>query len=114
MGTSTTGTTPRTLAPLRPHYISAVDSGNLAGHLLTLKPGLLELITAPVFHPRQLQGLLDTWNILHGTLADADADTLQPAEQALTAALDQPPRRASEIIALLQRSTILPRAWPAS
>ena len=29
-----------TLQPLGPLYISAVDSGNLAGHLLTLRPGL--------------------------------------------------------------------------
>ena len=33
----------RSLAPLEPRYISSVDSGNLAGHLLTLRPGLLAL-----------------------------------------------------------------------
>ncbi|MEZ0373957.1 MAG: glycosyltransferase family 2 protein, partial [Candidatus Sericytochromatia bacterium] len=32
----------RTLAPLRPLYVSSVDSGNLAGHLLTLAAGLRE------------------------------------------------------------------------
>ena len=31
---STTGTTPRTAAPLEPRYVSSVDSGNLAGALL--------------------------------------------------------------------------------
>ncbi len=31
-----------TLAPLRPIYVSTVDSGNLAGHLLTLRAGLLD------------------------------------------------------------------------
>ena len=31
------------LQPLLPVYISTVDSGNLAGHLLTLRPGLLAL-----------------------------------------------------------------------
>jgi hypothetical protein len=30
----------RTLQPLLPLYVSAVDSGNLAGHLMTLRPGL--------------------------------------------------------------------------
>jgi cyclic beta-1,2-glucan synthetase len=30
----------RTLEPLNPRYISSVDSGNLAGHLLTLSAGL--------------------------------------------------------------------------
>ena len=29
----------QSLKPLSPHYISTVDSGNLAGHLLTLRPG---------------------------------------------------------------------------
>ena len=33
----------QSLKPLPPTYISAVDSGNLAGHLLTLRPGLLAL-----------------------------------------------------------------------
>ncbi|MEG2979327.1 MAG: cyclic beta 1-2 glucan synthetase, partial [Stenotrophomonas sp.] len=33
-----------TLAPLPPRYVSTVDSGNLAGHLLTLRQGLLALV----------------------------------------------------------------------
>ncbi|HWA39624.1 MAG TPA: glucoamylase family protein [Burkholderiales bacterium] len=33
----------RTLAPLPPLYVSSVDSGNLAMHLLTLRQGLLEI-----------------------------------------------------------------------
>ena len=32
----------RTLRPLLPLYVSSVDSGNLAGHLLTLSAGLRE------------------------------------------------------------------------
>ena len=33
----------QSLQPLPPLYVSSVDSGNLAGHLLTLRPGLLAL-----------------------------------------------------------------------
>jgi hypothetical protein len=33
----------QSLEPLLPTYVSTVDSGNLAGHLLTLRPGLLAL-----------------------------------------------------------------------
>ncbi|MEO8159206.1 MAG: glycosyltransferase family 2 protein, partial [Betaproteobacteria bacterium] len=33
----------QSLLPLAPLYVSSVDSGNLAGHLLTLRPGLLAL-----------------------------------------------------------------------
>ena len=36
----------RTLNPLQPRYVSTVDSGNLAGHLLTLRQGLRELADA--------------------------------------------------------------------
>ena len=35
-GTSTTGTTRSDLRPLEPRYVSSVDSGNLAGHLIAL------------------------------------------------------------------------------
>ena len=53
-----------TLQPLSPHYISSVDSGNLAGHLLTLRPGLLAMADDALFDPRQLDGLDDTLGIL--------------------------------------------------
>jgi cellobiose phosphorylase len=54
----------RTLTPLTPHYVSAVDSGNLAGHLLTLRAGLLTAADDPVFDPRQFEGLADTLSLL--------------------------------------------------
>ena len=39
----------RTLQPLAPQYISTVDSGNLAGYLLTLRTGLLEMKGRRIF-----------------------------------------------------------------
>jgi len=50
----------RTLQPLMPLYVSSVDSGNLAGHLLTLGSGLRQLSDEPVFSPAVFSGLLDT------------------------------------------------------
>jgi len=50
----------RTLKPLRPHYVSSVDSGNLAGALLTLRAGLGELKNQPIVTSRVLTGLQDT------------------------------------------------------
>ncbi len=47
----------QTLRPLLPAYISTVDSGNLAGHLLTLAAGLEELIFGSIFCPVVLTGL---------------------------------------------------------
>jgi cyclic beta-1,2-glucan synthetase len=92
-----------TLQPLPPLYISAVDSGNLAGHLLTLRPGLLALLDQPVFQPRVLQGLLDTLDLLHDALAGSGADALQAPQRELQHALTTPPRTTGAAIALLQR-----------
>jgi cyclic beta-1,2-glucan synthetase len=49
---------------LRPRYISSVDSGNLIGHIRTLRSGLLELLSAPVFSANAWDGLRDTLKIL--------------------------------------------------
>ena len=38
----------RSLKPLQPMYVSTVDSGNLAGFLLVLRSGLLELQGTPL------------------------------------------------------------------
>ena len=46
----------RSLSPLYPRYVSTVDSGNLAGHLLTLRQGLLALPGQPVVSSRIWQG----------------------------------------------------------
>ncbi len=53
-----------TLKPLHPKYISTVDSGNFAGHLLTLKQGLYELSSAPIASSKLFAGLADTLGIL--------------------------------------------------
>jgi cellobiose phosphorylase len=92
-----------TLQPLAPLYISAVDSGNLAGHLLTLRPGLLALLDEPVFSPRVLQGLLDALTVLGDAIGDDDASALRPAQRDLEEALELPPATTDAAIALLQR-----------
>jgi cyclic beta-1,2-glucan synthetase len=46
-----------TLEPLLPRYISMVDSGNLAGHLLTLRNGLLALPDRPILTLRFFEGV---------------------------------------------------------
>jgi cyclic beta-1,2-glucan synthetase len=97
-----------TLQPLAPLYISAVDSGNLAGHLLTLRPGLLALADEPVFPPRALQGLLDTLDVLQRALFSAGAGVLSPLQRPLEAALAAPPATTGAAVALLQ--TLLDQA----
>lgn len=53
-----------TLKPLFPLYVSSVDSGNLAGHLLTLGQGIRELKKTPVYQPDIFSGLLDTVQVI--------------------------------------------------
>src|SRR5690606_41526700 len=52
------------LHPLPPRYVSTVDSGNLSGHLLTLRQGLLAQPDAPVLAPATWQGLGDVAGVL--------------------------------------------------
>ncbi|HEY1838474.1 MAG TPA: glucoamylase family protein [Rhizomicrobium sp.] len=47
------------LRPLEPRYISSVDSGNLAGHLIALANACLEVIGSPICNPDWILGLED-------------------------------------------------------
>ena len=76
-----------TLQPLLPMYISTVDSGNLAGHLLTLRPGLLLLIQQPIVHPGLISGLTDTFQIVYGLTAADAQNGLLPFRNVLNQAL---------------------------
>lgn len=60
----------RSLAPLLPMVVSTVDSGNLAGHLLTLATGLEQLADQPLASSRALDGIGDTLDVVE---ASADA-----------------------------------------
>jgi len=53
----------RSLKALPPLYVSSVDSGNLAGHLLTLRAGLAEILTQPVIGKQIFTSLADTLGI---------------------------------------------------
>lgn len=67
----------QTLQPLLPLYVSTVDSGNLAGHLLTLRAGLLALADDQILRARLFDGLSDTFRILAAT---ADGVAVAPLE----------------------------------
>src|SRR4029077_2173794 len=49
----------RDLRPLEPKYVSSVDSGNLAGHLLALGNACREIVTRPVLAPQRTAGIED-------------------------------------------------------
>lgn len=56
-------------------YISSVDSGNLAGHLLTMRAGLLEIPDAPIVSEQLFLGLADTLRILEKTADFVDPNS---------------------------------------
>ena len=76
----------RTLEPLLPLYVSSVDSGNLAGHLLTLGPGLTELSDQPILPQQVFEGLKDITGIIrehsggNAELQTFDKDLKEPPE----------------------------------
>ena len=90
-----------TLQPLLPQYVSTVDSGNLAGHLWTLRAGLLQLAGQPVVSPRLFAGLVDTFELLCGSEASPEA-----ADRALLALLQalerDPPQAPADILRALE------------
>ncbi len=50
----------KTLEPLLPQYISTVDSGNLAGHLVAVKQAFVEFPENNLFDSRVIEGFSDT------------------------------------------------------
>ncbi len=64
------------LEPLLPRYISTVDSGNLAGHLLVLKQGLLQIPHKKIHGVKLFEGLRDTLRVLTDTLKENEKELL--------------------------------------
>lgn len=54
----------QTLMPLSPRYVSTVDSGNLMGHLITLKQGLIAIPNDKIVQKNIADGLVDEIRIL--------------------------------------------------
>src|SRR5690606_2207415 len=81
----------RTLQALYPLYISSVDSGNLAGHLVTLAAACDEWAAAPAaFLQGDYEGILDAAAILGERLASLPDDRrpLRPLRQRLADRID--------------------------
>jgi len=113
--------------PLYPRYISAVDSGNLTAHLLTLRGGLEELPDQPILSSRWQQGLRDTVTLALDELSripvplpSAPPEALQLLQRVL-ARLEATATRLSDISATLldcqtlaaQAAALLPRETEA-
>ncbi|MFC7418594.1 GH36-type glycosyl hydrolase domain-containing protein [Iodobacter arcticus] len=88
----------QTLEILTPAYISTVDSGNLAGHLLTLKAGLLLLKDDCLISPRVFAGLSDTLSVIEQDFAPQIAPAeVKALRQTLQLVLAQSPTMLSQL-----------------
>jgi cyclic beta-1,2-glucan glucanotransferase len=90
----------RDLRPLDPKYISSVDSGNLAGHLIALGQACHDIIDRPLLNSQALCGIADAVLLLRAAVpAIADdrrtqtvtVKQLEEALDALTASLSPIP-----------------------
>ncbi len=88
----------QSLKPLHPRYVSTVDSGNLSGLLLTLRPGLIELSESKVIPTAMFLGLKDSIAVF------LDSETSSPVVRSkfmgVLRSLENPPETLSESISL--------------
>ena len=100
----------RDLHPLEPKYISSVDSGNLAGHLIVLRSACREMIATPVIGPEALTGIMDSVKLtlaaldaLNGDhrISEAARKQLRTALDSLAASLESPAQSPADFVVRL-------------
>ncbi|WP_158078591.1 GH36-type glycosyl hydrolase domain-containing protein [Microbulbifer mangrovi] len=79
----------RELHPLNPRYVSTVDSGNLAGSLLTLASGLEKLETTPLSGRQLVLGIADTLGVVGETLQSTNPDAIPTEVHGILAQITQ-------------------------
>jgi cyclic beta-1,2-glucan synthetase len=101
----------RDLRPLEPIYVSTVDSGNLAGHLIAMAQACRELIDRPPFGPETLEGVRDALQLVLDSVGKAEHPRrtqmvtvvqLRKAAAAMSAVLEDPPKSPSEWVERLE------------
>ncbi|MEO8143336.1 MAG: glucoamylase family protein, partial [Betaproteobacteria bacterium] len=103
----------QSLQPLLPVYVSTVDSGNLAGHLLTLRPGLAALADEPVLPARWLEGLEDTLRAFREAAPAGARRDLDRFDLDLTKALVERPATLPAACRILEQLAANAAAIPA-
>ncbi len=79
------------LRVLEPGYISTVDSGNLAGHLMSLRQACLSIVAEPVYDARVWSALAAALHLVEEqlrTIAATSTTRSRPALNALHAVID--------------------------
>ncbi|RIL05060.1 MAG: glycosyl transferase [Proteobacteria bacterium] len=96
----------RDLRPLDPKYVSSVDSGNLAGHLIALARACRERLERPLLEPQWTLGIADALGLARESLREhafdrhteiATSKQLEEALGGVAAALEAPPATAAGV-----------------
>ena len=95
----------QSLEPLLPLYVSTVDSGNLAGHLLTLRQGLLELPDHGILGERWLEGISDTFQVLQDAAEGTLTSPLAQFQEILESSFGSRPTTLAAARLCLERLT---------
>ena len=85
--------------PLRPRYISAVDSGNFLGALWTHEQGLNDLQRQPLLGAKALNGLMDVLGLLRESLGAACSPEVRELADQMEHLLSDPIENPHETIA---------------
>ena len=99
------------LRPLDPRYISSVDSGNLAGHLIAAGNACSEMIMRPLVASQWTVGIEDALNLTRESLRLLESDRrtqtvsrqlLEEELETLSVSLREPPATPAGIVARLK------------
>ena len=97
----------RRCEPLEPKYVSSVDSGNLAGHLIALAHAVEDMVAHPYRARAALAGIGDTVQLVRLAMVDATAPRSRAAlEERMEEAL-------AAVTAIVPAPSLDPAEWPA-
>jgi cyclic beta-1,2-glucan synthetase len=91
------------LQPSVPRYISTVDSGNLAGHLLTLRQGILAMPDQKIIGPQIWKGIKDTWDVLEEKFERKDLAFIQDFRVAMGSIFQTGPADLNDALRRLEK-----------
>jgi cyclic beta-1,2-glucan glucanotransferase len=95
----------QTLTPLKPRYVSTVDSGNLLGAFWCLDQGLVALMDAELLDLRTFAGLRDAGEALRqAVVAEKFSGFDTPALHELLLLWESPPDRIVDALSMLRRA----------
>ncbi len=104
----------QSLSTLHPRYISSVDSGNLAGHLLTLRQGLLSLPKEKILDQKLWLGLRDTLRIIMTEISVTRRPEFDEIRNTFENVFQDPPVTIQDYKSVLQQLNGLYTDWQAS